>query len=80
MTDKSANNLWAPPASDRRAAVQSFDYVIFGATGDLTFRKLLPALFYCHRDGLIDAESRIHRDLALVFVDRKLSGAGSSRL
>lgn len=28
--------------------------VIFGASGDLTHRKLMPALFHLHRDGLLD--------------------------
>jgi len=39
--------------------VEAFDLVIFGGTGDLALRKLLPAL--CHRflDGQIPAESRI---------------------
>ena len=26
--------------------VQDFDMVIFGATGDLSFRKIFPALYY----------------------------------
>ncbi|GBQ71871.1 glucose-6-phosphate 1-dehydrogenase [Ameyamaea chiangmaiensis NBRC 103196] len=39
--------------------VDVFDYVVFGATGDLTMRKLLPALFYRFRDGQVPAESRI---------------------
>jgi len=39
--------------------VGTFDIVIFGATGDLTERKLLPALFHRWLDGQIPAESRI---------------------
>ena len=39
--------------------VETFDYVIFGATGDLTMRKLLPALYHRFRDGQIPGESRI---------------------
>jgi glucose-6-phosphate 1-dehydrogenase len=39
--------------------VDIFDCVVFGATGDLTLRKLLPALYYRFRDGQIQAESRI---------------------
>ncbi len=39
--------------------VASFDYVVFGATGDLTRRKLLPALYYRFRDGQIPGSSRI---------------------
>src|SRR5579872_1476777 len=39
--------------------VATFDCVVFGATGDLTLRKLLPALYYRFRDGQMPAESRI---------------------
>ncbi len=39
--------------------VPLFDFVIFGATGDLTLRKLLPALYYRFRDGQIPGGSRI---------------------
>jgi len=39
--------------------VASFDCVVFGATGDLTTRKLLPALYYRFRDGQIPNTSRI---------------------
>ncbi len=39
--------------------VDRFDCVVFGATGDLTLRKLLPALYYRFRDGQAPAESRV---------------------
>jgi glucose-6-phosphate 1-dehydrogenase len=39
--------------------VDSFDYVIFGATGDLTMRKLLPALYRRFAEGQVPADSRI---------------------
>ena len=39
--------------------VASFDCVVFGATGDLTRRKLLPALYQRLRDGQIPEGSRI---------------------
>ncbi len=39
--------------------VPTFDFVIFGATGDLTLRKLLPALYHRFLDGQIPANSRI---------------------
>src|SRR5215469_7208791 len=39
--------------------VATFDCVVFGATGDLTLRKLLPALYYRFRDGQIPADSHI---------------------
>ena len=37
----------------------SFDIVIFGGTGDLAQRKLLPALYHRDRDGQISSDSRI---------------------
>ena len=40
-------------------AGQGFDLVLFGGTGDLAMRKLLPALYYCHRDSAEFEHSRI---------------------
>ncbi len=40
-------------------AVDPFDLVIFGGTGDLAMRKLLPALFRRFADGQVPASSRI---------------------
>ncbi|MEM8686629.1 MAG: glucose-6-phosphate dehydrogenase [Pseudomonadota bacterium] len=39
--------------------VEPFDFVIFGGTGDLSSRKLLPSLYLRDRAGQIPAESRI---------------------
>lgn len=39
--------------------VDPFDIVIFGGTGDLSKRKLIPALFHRYLDGQIDASCRI---------------------
>jgi len=39
--------------------VETFDCVVFGATGDLTLRKLLPALYHRFRDRQFPPESRI---------------------
>jgi glucose-6-phosphate 1-dehydrogenase len=39
--------------------VPVFDCVVFGATGDLTLRKLLPALYYRYRDGQMPEGSRV---------------------
>jgi glucose-6-phosphate 1-dehydrogenase len=39
--------------------VPPFDLVVFGATGDLSLRKLLPALLHRFLDGQIPAKSRI---------------------
>ncbi len=39
--------------------VEPFDYVVFGGSGDLAERKLLPALYHRDRDGQLPPESRI---------------------
>ncbi len=39
--------------------VAVFDFVVFGATGDLTLRKLLPALYWRFRDGQMPKELRV---------------------
>ena len=39
--------------------VQAFDLVVFGGTGDLSVRKLMPALYYRDRDGQLPAEARL---------------------
>lgn len=39
--------------------VELFDLIIFGGTGDLAMRKLLPALYHRDRDGQIVGDSRI---------------------
>ncbi len=39
--------------------VPDFDAIVFGATGDLTLRKLLPALYYRFRDGQVSHRCRI---------------------
>ena len=45
--------------TQRVTTVPPFDYVVFGGTGDLSRRKLLPALYHRFRDGQIVAGSRI---------------------
>jgi len=39
--------------------VEAFDLIIFGGTGDLAMRKLLPALYHRNRDGQFIEDSRI---------------------
>lgn len=39
--------------------VESFDYFVFGATGDLAQRKLFPALYHRFADGQIPASARV---------------------
>ena len=48
-----------PHVSSRIIPVPPFDYVVFGATGDLTRRKLIPALYHRFKDGQFDEQSRI---------------------
>ena len=37
----------------------SFDLVLFGGTGDLAWRKLMPALFQAFRHGTLPSNGRI---------------------
>ena len=39
--------------------VEPFDLIIFGGTGDLALRKLIPALWHRHCDGQFPEGSRI---------------------
>lgn len=45
--------------TSRIIVVDPFDYVVFGGTGDLARRKLLPALFHRELDGQLPTEARI---------------------
>jgi glucose-6-phosphate 1-dehydrogenase len=45
--------------TSRMIAVEPFDLVVFGGSGDLTFRKLLPALYHRHRDGQLPGDALI---------------------
>jgi len=62
--------------------VDPFDIVIFGGTGDLTRRKLLPALFHRYLDGQIDksckiigvARSNLSRDEFCDFAEKACRG------
>jgi glucose-6-phosphate 1-dehydrogenase len=45
--------------SSRIIAVEPFDLIVFGGTGDLAYRKLLPALYHRHRDGQLAEGARI---------------------
>lgn len=46
-----------PPASEDLSI--PCDLLLFGGTGDLALRKLLPALYRCHRSGTLHPDSRI---------------------
>lgn len=39
--------------------VTPFDFVLFGGTGDLAMRKLIPSMYYHHCDDLLAEEGRI---------------------
>ncbi|MCB1495055.1 MAG: glucose-6-phosphate dehydrogenase [Bauldia sp.] len=45
--------------TSRIIAVEPFDLVVFGGSGDLAYRKLLPALFQRHSDGQLPETGRI---------------------
>ena len=57
-------------------SVGTFDLIIFGGTGDLAMRKLLPALYHRDRDGQVTAESRNCRRQSRHAVSRQIPGAG----
>jgi len=40
-------------------ALQPFDFILFGATGDLSMRKLLPALYFRHCEGQLPDDGRV---------------------
>jgi len=58
---KAPNSAMLAASSTRNGfrMLQPFDMVIFGGTGDLAMRKLLPALYYRHRDGELHEHGRI---------------------
>nr|WP_113702893.1 glucose-6-phosphate dehydrogenase [Nonomuraea lactucae] len=41
------------------SAAHTADLVVFGGTGDLSMRKLLPALYHSDRDGRLSPETRV---------------------
>ena len=49
-----AQNTPSPSSS-----VSPFDFVLFGGTGDLAMRKLLPSMYYHHCDALLPSKGRI---------------------
>ncbi|CDW95217.1 MULTISPECIES: glucose-6-phosphate dehydrogenase [unclassified Thiomonas] len=47
------------PTEHTMGATPSFDMVLFGGTGDLAMRKLLPALYQAHQSGTLHPAGRI---------------------
>ncbi|MEV4834468.1 glucose-6-phosphate dehydrogenase [Nonomuraea sp. NPDC049486] len=50
--------MFVSPLSPSPAA-HTADLVVFGGTGDLSMRKLLPALYHSDRDGRLSPETRV---------------------
>ena len=48
-----------PTSGSTFVPVEPFEIVVFGGTGDLARRKLLPSLYHRYRDGQISDDSRI---------------------
>ena len=48
-----------PPTSATLRLPESCDFVVFGGTGDLALRKLLPALYHCDLEGRLPSDFRI---------------------
>ena len=57
--NRTARKFGAPPMASRVIPVEPFDLVIFGGTGDLARRKILPGLFRRFRAGQMPPEARI---------------------
>ena len=45
--------------TDTVSVTPSFNMVFFGGTGDLVMRKLLPAMYQCHRVGQLAEHGRL---------------------
>ena len=61
-------------------ALPTFDLVLFGGTGDLAMRKLLPALYRRKVAGQMSPRFAHHRRGAQRPVARGISGAGRGQL
>ncbi|HYZ62930.1 MAG TPA: glucose-6-phosphate dehydrogenase, partial [Acetobacteraceae bacterium] len=69
----------------RRTPVPDFDFVLFGASGDLAVRKLLPALLQRESEGVLPADGRIicvgrEEHTTQAFAARALAGQGGEAL
>jgi len=40
-------------------SLQPFDFILFGGTGDLSIRKLIPALYFRHREGHLPEDGQV---------------------
>lgn len=60
--------------------VAAFDYVVFGGTGDLSLRKLLPALYQRDRDGQLTPDSRVFGVARSVYSDEEFRNMASDAM
>src|ERR1700733_7908241 len=59
MEQDQLDELMVCRLSESRKAVEPCSIVIFGASGDLTARKLIPALYHLHKDKQMPADFRV---------------------
>lgn len=57
--ENKTNTVDDPKGGSTFIPVEPFDIIVFGGTGDLSRRKLLPSLYHRYCDGQIPDESRI---------------------
>jgi glucose-6-phosphate 1-dehydrogenase len=59
MDSNQLDELKTPAADETRKALEPCSIVIFGASGDLTARKLIPALYHLHKEKQMPAKYRV---------------------
>jgi len=59
MHKKSSDDGAEPASASSFVPVAPFEIIVFGGTGDLARRKLIPSLFHRYCDGQISADSKI---------------------
>jgi glucose-6-phosphate 1-dehydrogenase len=82
MTAFQSRNFFEANMSTSSATKPPLDMVIFGGVGDLSVRKLLPALYMAHRHNNLPEHTRIHalgrqawgREEFLAFIQDKVVG------
>ena len=57
--DQELDELMVCRLAESRKAVEPCSIVIFGASGDLTARKLIPALYHLHKDKQMPSDFRV---------------------
>jgi glucose-6-phosphate 1-dehydrogenase len=59
LSSEDLDELMVCRLDTERRTVEPCSIVIFGASGDLTSRKLIPALYHLHQEGLLPEDYRI---------------------